>query len=265
MQTFALSGLGNISSRHIAAIKSIGGEILDTFDIDKSRNPSCETFDDLLKTKADWIVVLSPNVTHYEQAQKALAAGKRVIIEKPATLNSFDLEEFDIEDEVYVVSQLRYMQSIKDLHMKVVRDDGYVVRLNIVAHRDPTYLANWRGDEGWSGGLMHIIGIHYFDILTYIFGAVRTLRYVRWISEWRCTGQIELERAIVSFNIEISETKPNHKSLTVNDQKIDLAAGFFDLHSDVYKAIVDGEGIHPSEMYRAHECIDILMSYQCKK
>lgn len=257
---FSIAGLGNISSRHVEAIKKIGGEVLDTFDVDASRNPTCSTYEELLKSPAEWVVLLTPSNLHFEQAQQALKAGKRVIMEKPATLNAFDLDEFDIRDEVYVVSQLRYMQSIKDLHMKVMRDEGYNVRLNIIAHRDPAYLANWRGDEAWSGGLLYILGIHYFDLLTYIFGAVKSVHYVRWISEWKCTGKLELERATVAFNIEISETKPNYKFLAVNDHKVDLAAGFFELHGDVYQAIVDGEGIHPSEMYRAAELIDLLIA-----
>lgn len=257
--TFAINGLGNISSRHIAAIESIGGKVLATYDVDKSRNPSCGSYQELLDSEADWIVILTPNKMHLEEARKALRAGKRVIVEKPPTLNSFDLGEFDIDDEIYSVSQLRYMPSIKDLRMKVVMDDGYDARLNIVAHRDPIYLANWRGREEWSGGLLYIIGIHYFDILTWIFGALKKIDYVRWEGDWRCTGRLELERGTVEFNIEISETKPNHKSLRVDDKEIDLAAGFFELHSEVYKAIMDGNGVHPAEMYRACELIDHLI------
>jgi len=255
---FGLCGLGNIASRHIQAIEDIGGEIVDTYDVDSSRNPSCDSYEDLLMNPdANWIVILSPNKLHYEQAKMALAVGKSVIVEKPPVTNLFDLWSFDLEDNIYTISQLRYMESIKNLRMKVKDSDGYTVRLNIVAHRDPIYLANWRGRGDWSGGILYTIGIHYFDILTWIFGGLKKIDYVRWMDDdWRVQGRFELQQGTVEFNIEVSETKPNHKSLVVDDLEIDLAAGFFDLHSEVYKDIFAGGGVHPLELNRAINLID---------
>jgi len=256
MGTFAIAGLGNISSRHYKAIEDIGGEIVATYDVDKSRNPTVDTFEELLESDAQWIVLLTPNKLHAAQIRQCLDAGKKVITEKPPTLSFFDLHEFDIEDEVYTISQLRYMEGIQELRKKVIKDKGYNVRLNIIAERDPIYLANWRGKKDWSGGLLYINGIHYFDILTWIFGGVKKIDYVRWFGDFKVQGRVELEQATVDFNIEIATDKPNHKSLTVNDTEIDLSAGFFELHGEIYKDMQEGSGIHVLQLSRAFELID---------
>lgn len=261
-KTFGLVGLGNISSRHIKAIEDNGGKIVATYDVDKSRNPSCKNFGELLQSGADYIVLLTPNKLHHEQAKMCSMAGKKVIVEKPPVINAFDLKYYDFDDDVFVVSQLRYMESIKDLRVKVMRDGGYNVELNVTAHRDPVYLANWRGDMGWSGGLLYTIGIHYFDILTWIFGPLKSIKYVRWIDDWHVQGKIYLERCALTFRIEVSETKEDEKWLRVDDQEIDLATDFFSLHGEVYKDILNGGGISPMEMTNCCELIDELYAHR---
>jgi len=256
--TFAIAGLGNISSRHTQAIKDIGGKIIDTYDVDRSRSSTVHSWEDFLKTKADWIVLLTPNKMHLQQALAALKTNKNVIVEKPPTMTYFELFDYPLDAPIYTISQLRYMESIKKLRIKVLKDSGYSVKLNVVAHRDPIYLANWRGKEDWSGGLLYIIGIHYFDILTWIFGGVKTVDYVRWINEWKCQGKVQLDKCELIFNIEISEDKPNSKSLIVDDKEIDLAAEFFELHGECYKDIMNGGGIHPWELNKAILLIDKL-------
>lgn len=261
-KTFGLCGLGNISSRHIKAIEEIGGKIVATYDVDQSRNPTCQSFEELLESDAEWIVVLSPNKLHRKQTLQAARAGKKVITEKPPVLSYGDLWGMWPHEYIYTISQLRYMQSVKDLRMKVKDSDGYIGTLNIVASRDPYYLANWRGNLEWSGGLLYTIGIHYLDLLTWIFGSVKKIDYVRWFNDWKVQGRIELERGTFDFNIEVSEDEPNFKLLEVNDEEIDLAAGFFELHGEAYKDIFNGGGIHPKEMHRAIELIDKLYGYK---
>jgi len=261
-KTFGLCGLGNISSRHIKAIEEIGGKVVATYDVDASRNPTCKTYQELLESDAEWIVILSPSKMHKKQATKALSWGKKVITEKPPVLSYGDLWSFGLDDDIYGISQLRYMQSIKDLRMKVKDSDGYMGRLNIVAQRDPIYLANWRGDNEWSGGLLYTIGIHYFDVLTWIFGGLKKIDYVRWINDNKVQGRLELEQGTFEFNIEISETEDNFKTLEIDDEEIDLAAGFFELHGEAYKDIFNDGGIHPKEMHRAIELIDKIEGHR---
>jgi len=250
--TFAVAGLGNIYPRHKKAIEDVGGEIIGTWDVDKSRGSTVKSFEELVSLPADYVVILTPNKLHLDQARYALNRGKKVIVEKPPVMSYLDLFEFDKDEPIYTVSQLRYLPDFETLELKNVND----VRLNICAHRDPLYLANWRGKLDWSGGLLYIVGIHYFDILTWLFGSLLSIDHVRWIGDWRVQGIIQLDKALVQFNIEISEEKPDFKELIINDKKIDLAKNFFSLHGEVYKDILAGKGIHPQDFNKTLLTLD---------
>jgi UDP-N-acetyl-2-amino-2-deoxyglucuronate dehydrogenase len=260
--TFAIAGLGGISSRHINAIEAVGGKVVATYDPDPSRGSTAGSFEELLKSKAEYVVLLTPNCMHKEQARQALDAGKGVVVEKPPVMTLFDVGYFGLDEPIYAVSQLRYMESIKNLRRKVMKDKGYDIRLDVQAHREPMYLANWRGDPEWSGGLLPTIAIHYFDVLTWIFGGLERIDYIRWLDEWHIQGRVELEKGTVHFNIGIT-SGDNVKTLTVGDEEIDLAAEFFELHEEVYKDVVDpnSTGVHPTELSKALELIDKIYDH----
>lgn len=257
-KTFAVVGLGNISERHFHAIEAIGGRVVTTYDVDRSRNPKSRSFEGVLQSQAEWVVLLTPNSLHLDQALACLRAGKKVIVEKPPVISYFDLHHFQSDDPVYTVSQLRFNSEIAYIKDHLPSENNVV--LNVVAHRDPIYLANWRGKEDWSGGLLYTIGIHYLDILTWLFGKCKQIEYVRWMGKWKCQGILHLEKATVEFNIEVSETKENEKTLIINEERVDLADGFFELHDEVYKAIMRGEGLKPWDLAQCTKIIDQLIS-----
>lgn len=244
---FAVSGLGNIFPRHQKAIEAIGGTIVATYDPDKSRGGSVTSYEDLLQSDADYVVILSPNKYHLEQVLLADAAGKKVIVEKPPVMSLHDL--YQLPKDMWCISQLRGLPFKKFETISCVR-------LNIIAHRDPHYLAGWRGKDDWSGGLLYTIGIHYFDFLIQQFGKVTHIDYVRWVDDWHCEGALKLENAIVSFRIMISEDRPNQKQIKVNGEEVDFGEAFENLHIPAYQAIMDGRGIHPQDMVETLYLLD---------
>lgn len=261
-KTFVIAGLGNISPRHLHAIDSIGGTIVGTYDVDKSRYSTVDSFEKLLELDAEWLVILTPNKLHEEMILAGLRAGKKIITEKPSVLSFAKLKKFELEDQVYTISQLRYMKSIEDLRTRVWNEGDYNVVLDITAHRDPIYLANWRGKQEWSGGLLYTIGIHYFDILNWIFGETVKVKYVRWIDDWHVEGELQLTHANVEFKIAVSETEPDRKRLIVDEKEIDLACGFFELHDKCYEEIFNDRGISLYEQSEAIKSLDKIISWR---
>jgi len=266
MNRFAVAGLGNIYKRHKNAIEKIGGKIIASYDPDPSRSPTVDSYEKLLQSEAEWVVILSPNKYHFPQVNAALAANKKVIVEKPAAMGFFDVSQYDRSAPLYTVSQLRYMDSILELRRQFQtgpQKQNKIV-LDIKAHRPPNVLSGWRGKFDWSGGICYILGIHYFDILTWIFGPLRKIDYIRWISDIKVQGYMSLEFAHVLFNLEITETEKNKKILTVNKEKIDLAWRFFELHEKVYEGIIEGKGLRPYRCLEAFRIIEHINMHRTK-
>jgi len=266
-KTFAISGLGSISPRHLEAVKHIGGIILDVHDPDWSKSyfygrqavfhKSIESM--LEKSEAEWFVILSPSKYHFSQSMKALDLGKKVIVEKPAAMTLYDVLQYSGR-EIYTVSQLRYLDDIINIKNKI-STGHHDVNIKIIAHRHPITMANWRHDINWSGGLMYFVGIHYIDLVTWLFGKMEKLEQVTWLNKQKCQFSMELERATVNASFEITETQPNHKSMIIDDIEIDLAAKFYDLHCYLYEDIMAGHGIHPMDVYHTMEIIHKINGY----
>ena len=278
MKKFALIGAaGYIAPRHLQAIRDTGNTLIaaldksDTVGIMDSYFPDADFFTefqrfdrhlDKLKRQGnqiDFVSICSPNYLHDSHIRFALRHGANAICEKPLVLNPWNVDALaEIENEtgkkVYNILQLRHHPAIIALREKVKNgpaDKMYDVDLTYMTSRGNWYHISWKGDESKSGGITTNIGIHFFDMLIWVFGAVKGLE-VFSITEDTASGQIELERARVKWKLSIyylsipeevrAKGKRTFRSLTMDGEEIEFSDGFTELHTRSYQSILNGEG-----------------------
>lgn len=278
MKKFALIGAaGYIAPRHLQAIRDTGNTLIaaldrsDTVGILDSYFPEAdfftefERFDrhlDKLKrqgSKIDFVSICSPNYLHDSHIRFALRHGADAICEKPLVLNPWNVDALDeIEKEtgrkVFTILQLRLHPSIISLREKVKNGpDGkkYDVNLTYITSRGSWYHISWKGDDSKSGGITTNIGIHFFDMLIWVFGSVKGLE-IYSLDEDTASGFIELERARVKWTLSIdymkipeeirAKGKRTYRSLTMDGEEIEFSDGFTELHTKSYQSILAGEG-----------------------
>ena len=227
MKNFALIGAaGYIAPRHMQAIKATGNNLVaaldkhDSVGILDSYFPDCdfftefERFDrhlDKLKRKGiriDYVSICSPNYLHDSHIRFALRHGADAICEKPLVLNPWNIDALaEIEKEtgkrIYTILQLRLHPSIIALREKVrtgPKDKTYDVDLTYITSRGHGDHHSWKGDVSKSGGIATNIGIHFFDMLIWVFGEVRESNVLE-IRDSKSSGQLKLDRANVSCRI----------------------------------------------------------------
>ena len=291
MVRFGLIGAsGYIAPRHMEAIKNIDGELVTILDpndsvgvIDRYHPKSTyfseyERFDrevDRLKRMGkglDYISIASPNYLHDAHIRFALKNGSRAICEKPLVLNPYSissLEELQIETgkKIYPILQLRLHQSIIDLKEKVGKKNNNRVELKYVTPRGKWYHYSWKGDDVKSGGIATNIGIHFFDMLLWIFGDIKN-SYVSHHTNYSTDGYLELERANIDWSLSIDERDLPHndwkafRSIKVNDEEIDFSDGFTDLHTKSYKKILNGNGFTLEDAKPALELVHKIRNYK---
>lgn len=283
MANFALTGAaGYIAPRHLKAIADTGNRLvaaLDRFDsvgrLD-SFFPDCaffteqeqfEAYIDRLKGTPDevqWLSVCTPNHTHVPFCRYALKNGMDVICEKPAALHSRDIEELmKLEEEtghkVFNILQLRLHDSISALKKKI--DEGpadrkYDVQLTYITSRGKWYYASWKGDNHKSGGIATNIGVHFYDMLQWIFGPVE--ENIVHVSDFdRVAGRLELEKASVRYFLSINGDclppnavqgeKRTYRTLDIDGDEFEFSQGFTELHTKSYMDILAGKGFRVSE------------------
>lgn len=276
---FALIGAaGYIAPRHMKAIRDTGNILvaaLDPFDsvgIIDSYFPDAqffiepERFDrhlDKLRRKGegkvDYVSICSPNYLHDAHIRMALRNEAHAICEKPLVLNPWNLDALEeIEHEtgkrIYTILQLRLHPAVQALREKVLSaDPGKVfdVDLEYITSRGKWYHYSWKGQIEKSGGIATNIGVHFFDMLSWIFGDVKDNVLTQHTHD-RAAGRLTLEKARVSWFLSINaETLPNevkqqgkttYRSLTIDGQEFEFSEGFTDLHTQSYKHILEGNG-----------------------
>jgi UDP-N-acetyl-2-amino-2-deoxyglucuronate dehydrogenase len=285
---FALTGVaGYIAPRHLQAIRDVGGLLVaavDPFDsvgVLDSYFPDCaffteyERFDRHLEklkrggneSRIHYLTVCSPNHLHDAHIRTALRVGADAICEKPLVLNPWNLnalEELEAETgrRVWTLLQLRVHPSLTALKEalsvgeKVARSDKHEVELSYVTSRGNWYLNSWKANEEKSGGVATNIGVHFFDLLHWLFGEVETLE-VHYSSRTTCSGRLELERASVKWFLSIDPAylpkarreagERTYRSITLDGEEIEFSGGFGDLHSEVYRRTMKGQGFGISE------------------
>lgn len=287
MKNFALMGAaGYIAPRHLKAIKDTGNtltaayDVFDSVGIMDSFFPDCSFFTEfelfdrhLSKNKnTDFVSVCTPNYLHDAHIRYGLRLGADVICEKPLVLNPWNVDALEqIEKEtgkrVFNILQLRLHDAIIDLKREVEaspKEKVFDVDLTYITSRGNWYYTSWKGDSRKSGGVATNIGVHFYDMLSWVFGAVKANR-VHVMSHDRVAGYLEFEKARVRYFLSINfdtlptDVKTNGKrtfrSLTMEGREIEFSDGFTELHTNSYKKILAGEGFGLSE---AKNCISIV-------
>lgn len=291
MKRFALIGAaGYIAPRHMKAIKDTGNVLVAAYDpydgvgIMDSNFPDAdfftefERFDrhiDKLRREGnpiDIISICSPNYLHDAHIRFALKSGCDVICEKPLVLNPWNVDALmDIEKETgkkaYTILQLRLHPSIIALREKVLnssRDKRFKVSLKYMTSRGKWYHHSWKGDISKSGGIATNIGVHFFDMLTWIFGDIIENK-VDIHNEDTASGFLKLEKADVDWFLSIDynqipddiklQGKRTYRTLQMEGEEIEFSDGFTELHTDSYKAILEGNGFPISVSKKAIEIV----------
>lgn len=293
MKKFALIGAaGYIAERHIRAIKETGNELvcaLDPFDVMgrmDSYFPNADFFTDEEELVAylkycknsgnpiDFVSVCSPNYLHKRHILLALVNGCNVICEKPLVVNSSDLDdirntETETGRKVATVLQLRYHPAILQLKKKIEKSncDSFQIKLNYITSRGKWYFKSWKGDVEKSGGVATNIGIHFFDMLTWIFGAVLK-NVVHSYEADKASGFLKLEKAQVDWQLSLDENdlseavrktgKRTFRSITVDGEEVEFSGGFTDLHSVTYQNIFNGNGFGIDDARESIEITEVI-------
>jgi len=287
MKNFALIGVGGyIAPRHLKAIKETGNELISAYDkndsvgIIDSYFPRASFFTEQelfdrhnnhVKAKGiniDYLTVCSPNYLHDAHTRYGLRLGSDVICEKPVALSPWNIEALEqVEQETghkaYTIFQLRLHPSVVALKKKIEegpKDKVYDVDLTYITPRGYWYYASWKGNVQKSGGVATNIGVHFYDMLQWVFGPVQK-SVVHVASHDRVAGYLELRQARVRYFLSINgEHLPqgvtgSYRSITVDGEEFEFSNGFTDLHTRSYEEILAGRGFRIAE---AKECIQTV-------
>ncbi|WP_462280772.1 Gfo/Idh/MocA family protein [Salinivirga cyanobacteriivorans] len=290
MKTFGIIGVaGYIAVRHLKAVKETGNEVvaaLDNFDsvgIMDSYFPDAdfftefERFDrhvDKLKrhgSPLDYVSICSPNYLHDSHIRFAIRQGANAICEKPLVLNPWNVEGLmDLEKEsgqkIYNILQLRYHPAILELKKKIEQqpDKIHDIDLTYITSRGKWYHFSWKGDPLKSGGIATNIGIHFFDMLTWIFGDVEQ-NITHKLTDTDAAGMLVLKKARVRWFLSVDyENVPaeikekgqrTYRSITVDGEEIEFSGGFTDLHTKSYEEILNGNGYGPADARTSIEIV----------
>jgi UDP-N-acetyl-2-amino-2-deoxyglucuronate dehydrogenase len=294
-KSFALIGAaGFIAPRHLRAIKETGGTlqaaldrsdsvgIIDSYFPDARFFTEFERFDRYLDLsrrqgrKVDLVSICSPNYLHDAHIRFALRAHADAICEKPLVLNPWNMDgladmERDTGQRVYTILQLRLHPAIIALRDRIQAQlDGQIhdVDLTYITSRGRWYYTSWKGDEPKSGGIATNIGVHFFDMLGFVFGPLQN-SIVHHRAVDCASGYLEYRRARVrwflSINardlpVEIAQTQRTYRSITVDGQEIEFSDGFSDLHIASYREILAGRGFRLDAVRPSVETVSAIRS-----
>ncbi len=277
-KNFALIGAaGYIAPRHLQAIKETGNQLVAACDPSDSVGVLDRYFEQVdffteferfdrhaeklrrlgEEQRIHYVSICSPNYLHDAHIRFSLRIGAHAICEKPLVLNPWNLEALqELEHEsgcnVYTVLQLRVHPAIMALREKIrANPKMYDVNLTYITSRGNWYHYSWKGDIKKSGGIATNIGIHFFDMLIWIFGPVQEYR-VAQANGNRTFGFLQLKNARVNWMLSIDKNdlppqtrdqgKKTFRSITVDGAEVEFSEGFTDLHTVLYREILAGRG-----------------------
>lgn len=275
---FAVIGVaGYIAPRHLKAIRDTGNRlvaaldrsdsvgILDSYSFDAAFFTEFERFDRYAEkmrrlgeeNRIHYVSICSPNYLHDAHIRFALRIGADAICEKPLVLNPWNVDVLtELEQEtgkrVYNILQLRVHPAIIAMRERIrtaVSGKRHAVDLTYITSRGNWYFASWKGDESKSGGVATNIGIHFFDMLMWIFGPVKEFK-VHHADAGSMAGYLCLENADVRWFLSVDRAhlpaaaagKSTYRSITVDEEEMEFSEGFTDLHTVVYQEILAGRG-----------------------
>jgi UDP-N-acetyl-2-amino-2-deoxyglucuronate dehydrogenase len=297
MKNFVLIGAGGyIAPRHMKAIKDTGNNLLaaldkhDSVGILDSYFPEADFFTEFerfdrhiekkkrQKVVTDYVSVCSPNYLHDAHIRFGLRIGADVICEKPLTLNPWNVEALmEIEKEtghnVYTILQLRLHPAIIALREKIKNGPAgkkYKIDLTYITSRGHWYQNSWKGDIQKSGGIATNIGVHFFDMLIWIFGEVKENIVTQHTSDI-ASGMVMLEKADVEWFLSINaDTLPQaakdagkrtYRSLVIDGEEFEFSEGFTELHTKSYEEILAGRGFPLVETIKPIQLVHHIRNY----
>ena len=291
-KSFALIGAaGYIAPRHMQAMKAVGGDLKVAYDtndsvgIIDSHFPQAafftefERFDrhvDKLRRRSerlDYIAICSPNYLHDAHIRFSLRAGAHAICEKPLVLNPWNIDGLvEIEQEtgrkVSTILQLRLHPAIIALKEKVAASNNrHSCDMTYITSRGNWYHASWKGDESKSGGVSTNIGVHFFDMLAFVFGPLRSqVAHLRDAA--RAAGYLSFEKADVRWFLSVDAkdlptalqgNKSTYRSIAVDGQDVEFSDGFSDLHTRSYEEILAGRSYGLADV---RPCIEVVSQFR---
>jgi UDP-N-acetyl-2-amino-2-deoxyglucuronate dehydrogenase len=298
VKNFALIGAsGYVAPRHMRAVKETGHQLIaavDPFDsvgVMDAYFPNAdffvefERFDRHLEKrkragdKIDYLSICSPNYLHDAHIRFGIRYGANVICEKPVVLNPWNLEALEqIEKEsgnrIYTILQLRLHPKIIALKQKIEKgpkDKIYNIDLSYITTRGHWYYTSWKGDVEKSGGIATNIGIHFFDMLSWVFGSVKE-NTVHVHTHDRAAGYLTLKKARVRWFLSINGDllpdlatgKSTYRSLHLDGEEVDFSGGFEDLHTKSYEQILHGKGLPITESKQAIQTVYNIRNAEVK-
>lgn len=296
MSKFAIIGVaGYIAPRHLKAIKELGHDLVVAMDVNDSVGimdsyfPEAEFFtefeafeafieDQSMKGEAiDYVTICSPNYLHVAHMKFALKKGIDVVCEKPLVLNSTDLTELAEYEKCYggkvnSILQLRLHPEIIKFKKKVEAGSAskvFDVDLTYITSRGRWYLKSWKGLDHKSGGVATNVGVHFFDMLHFIFGTLIHSE-VHYRDDKSSGGYLEYEGARVRWFLSIDAIhlpenavhgeKSTFRSIMIEGDELEFSGGFTDLHTESYRNILQGAGYGLSDNYPAIEAVEMIRS-----
>jgi UDP-N-acetyl-2-amino-2-deoxyglucuronate dehydrogenase len=295
MKNFAIMGAsGYIAPRHMKAVADTGNRLVAAFDPNDSIGvidsfapeaaffTEFERFDrfvDILRRdddprRIDYVSICSPNYLHNPHMRFALRSGADAICEKPLVLSPNELDELaEVERHagrrINTILQLRLHPAIISLREKTgaAADTKFDVDLTYITSRGNWYLESWKGDAHKSGGIATNIGVHFFDMLHFLFGDLQS-SVVHIASDTKSAGYLEYERARVRWflSIDVNDVpdperargQRTYRSITVSGQELEFSGGFTDLHTRSYEEILAGRGFGLEENRVAIEAVSAI-------
>jgi len=279
-KNFAITGVaGYIAPRHLQAIHDTGNKlvsamdpfdsvgILDRYFPETSFFTEFERYDRHLEKlkrmgeekRVHYVSICSPNYLHDAHIRQALRIGANAICEKPLVLNPWNIDaleemEQDSEGRVYNVLQLRTHEKVLELKKRIESGKNgkrHKIKLHYITSRGTWYRYSWKGIPEKSGGVATNIGIHFFDMLIWMFGDVKSYRLTQNTTE-TMAGEIELANADVDWILSIDRSnlpkeavakgQPTYRSILIDGQEMEFSKGFTDLHTRVYEETLKGNG-----------------------
>lgn len=291
-KNFALIGAaGYIAPRHLKAIQDTDNTLiaaLDKFDsvgIMDQYFPKADFFTEFERfdrhleklkrhqnIRLDYVSICSPNYLHDAHIRMALRSGAHAICEKPIVLNPWNIDalaaiEKESAGNIYTILQLRLHSAIVALKAKVAseaKQGKYDIDLTYITSRGRWYDNSWKGDESKSGGIATNIGVHFYDMLSWVFGAVQE-NIVHLREKHKASGYLEFENARVRWFLSIDENdlpqpvkekgQRTYRSITIDHQELEFSAGFTELHTKSYQEILKGNGFGLLDVRKSIEIV----------
>ncbi|UOF02249.1 Gfo/Idh/MocA family oxidoreductase [Bdellovibrio reynosensis] len=277
MANFAIIGVGGyIAPRHLEAIKELGHTLVAAYDKNDSVGimdryfPDCQFFTDFERFESfvdsckstskqvEYVSICTPNYMHSSHIKFALSHGAHAICEKPLVLHEREIDELAAYEKmfgknVYTVLQLRVHDAILALKNKVdsAPKQKYKIDMTYMTSRGQWYHESWKGDVRKSGGLSTNIGVHFFDMLTWIFGDADKIE-MKEKNNTVESGFVALKNADVNWYLTVDRgnlppeaakaNKTTFRSIKINGEEFEFSEGFTELHKRVYTDILSGKG-----------------------